>query len=319
MIKWGIIGFGNMGRKFFETFKDPHPKIELAGIASTSKSYKINVKKSQIKFFDNYQDLIKDNNINAVYIATLNQSHKQLVLLALKHNKKILCEKPLGLNSLEIKEINNEIKLNNILFEAIAYRSHPLVNDLKKLIKELPEFGMIKKIESNFGFKVKKIKKSSRLFNKDLGGGSILDLGCYPISFFNLFNKKKMKIFESKLEQCETGVDISGEINLLINDIIEANAKVSFKENLENVCKIYFDNGIIKILEPWLPSKNVILECETKTRYFKKFVKSNLNVYSHQLNKISEVFLENDKNSDNLVKIEESLLIHDILDKWKKN
>ena len=82
--------------------------------------------------------------------------------------------------------------------------------EIGNLIKET-EMGQIKKIVSTFGFKLKKIRKDSRLFSKKLGGGSILDLGCYPVSFFNLFKKdKQMKVIRSKFNLCETDVDING-------------------------------------------------------------------------------------------------------------
>ena len=80
----------------------------------------------------------------------------------------------------EVKELYNLFKNSKSdLVEAIAYRSHPQTFYLLDLLKD-NEIGEVKKIESNFGFKVRKIKKESRLFNKELGGGSILDLGCYP-------------------------------------------------------------------------------------------------------------------------------------------
>ena len=112
-------------------------------------------------------------------------------------------------------------KKENFL-EAIAYRAHPITSMIFEILSD-KEIGQIKKIESSFGFKVKKIKKESRLFNKDVGGGAILDLGCYPISFFNLFNKKNnIKIIKSNFELCDTDVDIDGEIYLKIDNKIDA-------------------------------------------------------------------------------------------------
>ena len=93
----------------------------------------------------------------------------------------------MGLNSEEASAVYEKLKQSDVLFnEGIAYRSHPQTIELLKLIQE-NEIGKIKRIESSFGFKVRKINKRSRLFNSELGGGAILDLGCYPISFFQLF------------------------------------------------------------------------------------------------------------------------------------
>ena len=73
-------------------------------------------------------------------------------------------------------------------------------------------------------------------FSKFLGGGAILDLGCYPVSFFNLFsnNENKINFIKSNFETCNTGVDIDSEIFLNIGKKIEAYAHVSLKKNLNN-------------------------------------------------------------------------------------
>ena len=318
MINWGIIGFGNMGKQYLNCLQKKSQIFNLTGIASQSKQ-KLKSIKNNLIFFNNYDDLIKSDLVDAVYISTLNNTHSKLVQKSLKYGKKILCEKPLAMNLNEVKEIHSLLKdKQNDFIEAIAYRSHPLTTTLLNLIKD-KEMGQIKKIESSFGFKVKKIRKDSRLFNKDLGGGSILDLGCYPISFFNLFNKsKEMKIIKSKINLCETNVDIDGEIVLEINDNIQALGKVSLKKNLDNFCRIFFDNALITLKEPWLPSNKSFIEVETKSRYYKKIINSKKSVYDHQIES-STNFFSNNIVSNNLVNIDESLEIFKILEKWKNN
>ena len=316
MINWGIIGFGNMGKQYANCFRKKSSTFNLIGIASKSKKDSI----KDFEFFDNYNDLIRSELIDAIYISTLNNSHKDLVCQVEKHNKKILCEKPLGMNLKEVKEMYDLLKEKKDSFlEAIAYRSHPQTEALLNLLKH-QEFGEIKKIESSFGFKVKKIKKDSRLFSEKLGGGAILDVGCYPLSFFNLFtNNKKMEVMNSKFNLCETNVDIDGEITLKINDKIEAKGKVSFKENLDNLCKIYCDKAEITLQEPWLPSNKSFIEVETKSRYYKKIISSNKSAYDHQLEASSNFFSKDKKKSKILVNIEESLELSKIIGIWKND
>ena len=321
MINWGIIGLGNIGRKFFECFDFSSTEINLAGYASKSNSKKNSLISKNIQKFDSYEELIESKNIDAVYISTLNNLHKDLILLALKNNKKILCEKPLTINLKEAEEIRNCIKdKKDTLFEAIAYRSHPQTHSLKKILLD-KDIGEVKKIESNFGFKIRKINKESRLFKKEFGGGSILDLGCYPISFFNLFLDKgnQPQIIESEVNYCETNVDIDAKILLKLNDTIQAKAKVSLRENLQNNCKIYCDNATITVPEPWLPSSSTYIEIETKSRYYKEIIKSKLDSYASQLNLVSNVF-KGKLNSENyLVDIDESFKISKTIDLWLKN
>tara|TARA_B110001452_G_scaffold264601_1_gene267857 strand:+ start:1064 stop:2029 length:966 start_codon:yes stop_codon:yes gene_type:complete len=321
MINWGILGMGNIGRKFFECFNHLSPEINLVGYASKSNSKKNSLIFKNLKKFDSYEELIESKSIDAVYISTLNNSHKDLILLALKNDKKILCEKPLAMNLKEVEEIRDALKnKKDTLFEAIAYRSHPQTYSIKKILLD-KDIGEVKKIESNFGFKIRKINKESRLFKKEFGGGSIMDLGCYPISFFNLFldKEKQAQIIESEVNYCETSVDIDAKILLKLNDTIEAKAKVSLRENLQNNCKIYCDNAVITVPEPWLPSNSTYVEIKSKSRYYKEIIKSNMDSYKSQLNLVSNVFKGKLKSETYLVNIDESLKISKIIDLWSKN
>ena len=175
-------------------------------------------------------------------------------------------------------------------------------------------------IDSNFGFKVRKIKRDSRLFDRKVGGGSILDLGCYPISFFYLFsNNMEMKIVNSENSMCETNVDIDGKISLRINDEIDAHGEVSLRYNLSNICKIYCEHAIITVPDPWLPQKKTFIEVETKSRYYKKIILSEKSVYEHQIDASTDFFSDKNPNLDLLIGIEQSLKISKIIDFWKKN
>ena len=313
MISWGIIGLGRMGRQYVDCFKIKSDLFRLSGISSKTSS---NIK--ELNFYNSYEDLIKVKEIDAIYISTLNNTHRDLVILANNYNKKILCEKPLGMNFSEVQELHSLLKKKEEIFlEAIAYRAHPIIPTVFEILND-KEIGQIKKIESNFGFKVRKIKKESRLFNKKVGGGAILDLGCYPLSFFNLFDKKKdIKVIKSNFELCETDVDIDGEIFLKIDSKIDAIGKVSLRENLDNKCRIYCENAIITIPSPWLPTNKTFIEIETKSRYFKRLISSDKNVYQHLLEASSIFFSKKNEKSKFLVGIDESLKISKIIDLWK--
>lgn len=314
MINWGVIGFGRMGKTFTNCFKNTDQLFQLRGIASNSNS------KNKNEFYKNYDDLINSPEIDALYISTLNNTHKDLATRCIKQNKKVLCEKPLGLNLNEVKEIYDLLSdKKDYFFEAIAYRSHPQTLKLKELLEDR-NFGKVKKVEANFGFKVKKIKKDSRLFNKSLGGGSILDLGCYPVSFFSLLTDdfNNLEVIKSDRILCETNVDVHGEIELRLNNQVTAIGRVSLSQNLDNICRVYCENAIITVSSPWLPSEKTFLEIETKGRYFKEFIITKKNVYEHQLENVSLAFKRKNSKNSLLVNIEESLEISRILDEWLK-
>ena len=111
MISWGIIGLGRMGRQYVDCFKIKSDLFRLSGISSKTSS---NIK--ELNFYNSYEDLIKVKEIDAIYISTLNNTHRDLVILANNYNKKILCEKPLGINFSEVNELHSLLKKKEEIF-----------------------------------------------------------------------------------------------------------------------------------------------------------------------------------------------------------
>ena len=324
MIKWGILGLGNMANHFAKAIKEIDNAI-LVSVASKSKIKLIKFSKdhgiSKDFIFNDYKELIKSNSVDSIYISTLNNTHNDLILECVKNNKNILCEKPMGISADEANVVYEKLKHSSVFFnEAIAYRSHPQTIELLKLIQK-NEIGKIKKIESSFGFKIRKINKKSRLFNAELGGGAILDLGCYPISFFQLFlnENEKLKLINAEGSFVSTGVDNYAKINFLSEQNIELNVKISLKENLENNCKIYGTDGTIIVPAPWLPPKKSYLEIIKDNSYYKKFTITDKSVYAIQIENVSNKFNKiKDKENKLLVDINSSVDIMKILDLWRK-
>ena len=207
-----------------------------------------------------------------------------------------------------------------MFFEGIAYLSHPQTTNILDLINN-NEIGEVFSIESTFGFKVRKIKPESRLFNKKLGGGAILDIGCYPMSFISLFLKNENKIVFNEIagEICSTNVDIAASANLTINNKIQCKIKISFKEYLKNNSIIKGTKGNMIVGFPWLPEKKVFLEIYNKSRYYKKFVFSDLSVYANQIKNVSNEFLNNNDNKNRLFDISKSLENMTYLDHWMQS
>ena len=323
MIKWGVIGAGKMGRIFAQSIKDVD-NAKLIAVASLNKKtlelfgndFKIN----EDLRFNNYKAICENSEIDAIYISTLNNTHLDLIKMCAIGKKNILCEKPFCLDLTEAIEAARVIKENNIkFFEAIAYFSHPQTNSLINLINT-NEIGEIKSIESSYGFKVK-IRPESRLFNKKLGGGAILDIGCYPMSFISLFsnNNNEIKFQNIRGEICETNVDIAASAEILVNDKINCKIKVSLKEYFENNSIIYGSKANIKINSPWLPGKKTFLEIYNKNRYYKQFIESDLSVYANQIKNVSNEFLKKISVCDKLFDISKAVKNMKYLDLWIKN
>ena len=311
MINWGILGLGGMGKVFANCIEETSNSKLLGTASKSGKTFKDFKNQS-------YEDIILNKDIHAIYISTLNNTHIKLIKEILNQDKKILCEKPVSTSLEDLLKVKKLIEEKKIQFyEAIAYYSHPQTLEVLNLISN-DEIGEIQSIESNFGFKGK-FKTSSRIFDKSLGGGSIFDLGCYPISFVMLFakNPEKITFISKKLSYAKSGVDDDATAILNYNNEFEGKIHVSIKNNLKNICIIKGSKGSLKINEPWKPDKTSVIEVTNKKHFYVKSIHSKLSVYANQIEKVSESFI-NKNNHSNLFDIEKSLINMKLIDSWLK-
>ena len=252
-INWGLIGLGNISKIFAEAFRNTK-NSNLLAIASKNEQ-KLNSFKNEYSIssdfcFDDYEKLIKCDKVDVVYISLPNSFHKEWIDKCLFYKKKFLVEKPAFNNFKDAKEVEDKIlKEKNFFSEGFMYKFNPQFKKIIELVRN-NEIGKIISIKSTFGVnlitkkkffffkKKRKIDPESRLFSKKLGGGCILDLGCYPISFStslislqNEINFEKFVIVNCKKEVGETGVDIDSSLEYNFNNEINVEVASSFKKN----------------------------------------------------------------------------------------
>lgn len=215
-IKWGIIGLGNIANKFAQAIK-AMDTVSLEGVASRDKGKSIAFGKvfdvPSEKCHGSYEDLVKDDNIDVIYIAVPNVFHKQLSILCLKNGKAVLCEKSVAMNGNEIREVINAAEENQLFFmEAMKTRFLPINQKMKFLIQD-GRIGEVRFLQADFGFSAP-FDPMHRLFNKCLGGGALLDVGIYNVSFSAFIFGNHPNIIQSNLYTGKSGVDESVSVNL---------------------------------------------------------------------------------------------------------
>ena len=337
IINWGIIGLGNIAHEFSKAFVKTK-NAKLLAIASKDEN-KLKKFRQQfnvdLKFsFKNYQELIDCDEVDIVYIALPNSLHKQWVLSAIKNKKNILVEKPATINFSEANEIRDHLKKTNIFFsEAFMYRYHPQIQSVIKIIKD-NKIGNLLSMESSFGediltkkklfffIKKKEIDPKSRKFDKNLGGGCILDLGCYPSSFSlligslkNKLNTNSLKIVNVIVEKGETGVDIDSKAELSFQDGFRSKIHASFKNNLGSKSVIYGEKGTIFLNNSW-SGGNIIVHSKDNSEQKLSFA-NNKNIYGYQIEEISKNLIQGlNKINFPIMSLEETLLNMKIIDDW---
>ncbi len=205
-INWGIIGLGKIANRFANDIALSGNAV-LYAVASRdlTKAKNFSQKYNAFKYFNSYEKLLKDPDIDVVYIATPHTFHFENVMKCLKYGKHVLVEKPMGMNGKEVSTIINEAKSRNLfLMEGIWTRFIPATKKLIELLK-LNIIGDIISVKADFGFKAY-FDPQSRIFNKSLGGGSLLDIGIYPI-YLSLLVLGIPADIKAMARITETGVD----------------------------------------------------------------------------------------------------------------
>ena len=310
-LNWGIIGLGSIAQKFAEGFNDTDNAKLLAAASQNPKrlsSFEEKFKLDKKYLFNNYDKLINCKDVDIVYIALPNAYHYDWTIKSIENNKNVLVEKPATINFKEAKNIENLLLSKDIFFgEAFMYRYHPQISLLLNIIKN-DEIGNPLSMHSYFGTNIltkkklfffnkkKKIDKKNRLFNKYLGGGCILDLGCYPSSLsilisslINTSNKKNYKLTNVHKEVGETLVDIHSYAELIFEKNFVSKIGASFKENLGMESRIIGEKGSIILNNTWLGSQNLVKIKDNMKHVLD--VNSEKNIYSYQIQNISKNIL----------------------------
>ena len=254
-IRWGIIGLGKIANKFATDLASIET-AELVAVASRNIQNANNFaeKHNAKKAYSSYEELAKDTNVDAVYIATPHSFHKEHAILCLQNKKAVLCEKPFAMNLSEVTEMIQVAKENNVLLmEALWSFFLPHFTYVLDLVKS-EKFGKLKSLEADFGFHTP-YNTDSRLFKKDLGGGSLLDIGIYPI-FAALATLGEPDAIHAKATFFENGADASCDMVFQYKNA-KATLKSTLLEETPSVAILKFDKATVKLNRQFHQSSSI--------------------------------------------------------------
>ena len=245
-INWGIIGLGNIAHKFAtDLLTVEGTKLYAIASRNQERADEFASKYNATKAYDSYEALTRDKNIDAVYIATPHALHKENTLLCLDNGIAVLCEKPFAMDSDEVHEMITKAKEKKVLLmEALWTYFLPHYQYVLKALDE-KIYGNVLKLEADFGF-YRAFDNSSRLFNKSLGGGSLLDIGIYPI-FAALSALGIPKNIKAKATYFENGIDSSCDMVFEYDNNTKGILKSTLIEDTPTEAIFHCEKGIIKI------------------------------------------------------------------------
>lgn len=247
MLKFAVIGCGNLAMKY------SIPAIINSGSSSivvcidpNRRGQKQAVKeKFDLPLVTNLNEAIQNYDFDAVYIAAPTGVHKKIVLSAAKYKKHILCEKSLGSNIQEVKEMVEVCKKNNVaLFEGFMYQFHTQHKFVRNLIDK-GEIGIPFHFQGTFGFPP--INESDFRYNKDLGGGVVLDAGSYTVHAARHFFNAEPLTCNAVLENEDKEVEIRGTALLNFGESRTASLIFGFNNMYQSKYVIWGTKGTITL------------------------------------------------------------------------
>jgi len=257
-IKFGIIGCSSIAKKSTipAIITNKNSIVEMIGSRSITKAEKF-AKEFDCNKFGNYEDVLKNENIDAVYISLPTSMHEKWAIKAAKAGKHILCEKSLTLSYASAKKIVKECKNNNVkIRENFVFKFHPQHKKILDIITK-NKIGTVHSFSAKYGFNSLFSNKNFR-FNKKLGGGALNDIGCYLISACShVFKDLPTSVFCNLEINKKFNIDYRGSILLTFSKNRTALVSFSYDDYFQSTYDIWGTRGLIRTERAFNVSKNM--------------------------------------------------------------
>lgn len=327
-LAWGILGAGRIAHTFARNLAQSSSGY-LAGVASRQlekaeqfASEFAQEGKAKATAYGSYEALLADPTINAVYIGTPHTLHAEWSIRAARAGKHILCEKPVGLNYPEAMAVAEAVRENKVFFmEAFMYRAHPQTARIVEIIRS-GVLGEIRLVQASFAFN-SSFSPESRLYQQELGGGGILDVGCYPMSMVRLVAGAAVGLpFAEPTElralgslHPESGVDVRATALLSFKSGILAQISTGIDGAHENSLRIHGSAGTLFVPTPWLPQQQTYLTLVVGGKEERIEIATEAPLYSFEIDAVAAHTAEGEAPA---MPIADTLGNMAALDQWRK-
>ncbi|MBO3313104.1 Gfo/Idh/MocA family protein [Clostridium perfringens] len=245
-LKWGILGPGNIARDFAQALNRVNGEVYAVASRNKERAEKFARENNVKKAYGSYDEIIKDENIDVVYIATPHSNHYEYIIKSLNNNKHVLCEKAITVNERELEEALKIAREKNLVLEEAMTLFHmPLYEKVIKKINK-KDLGKVNMVQVSFG-SFKEYDENNRFFNLDLAGGALLDIGTYALSFARYFLSSMPEEILSTVKKAKTGVDEESGIILKTKEDEIATISLAFRSKMPKRGIVSCDNGFITI------------------------------------------------------------------------
>jgi len=313
-VNWGIIGLGNIAHLFAEDLQRSKRSI-LHGVASRdiNKAEIFGRKFNSDRCYGSYEELVNDPDIDVIYIATPHSFHHEHTMMCFKKGKAVLCEKPMGIHSSEVRSMIEEARSQKLfLMEGVWTRFIPATEKLLELLHD-NAIGDLLFMRADFGFRSHS-DPESRLYNKALGGGSLLDIGIYPV-YMSLLTLGFPTDIKAMARMTTTDVDSYCSMLFSYENGAKAVLESTFEAETPTEAYLHGSSGSLKIHSRFHHSEKITISRNGEEEILD--IKYDVNGYIHEIEEVNSCLLQNKTESSKLP-LQTSLDLIDILDKVKE-
>jgi xylose dehydrogenase (NAD/NADP) len=266
-LRWGLLGTARINQAVIGPIRSSK-NSEIIAVASRSQDNAAQYAESWgiPHFYSSYEALLADPEIDVIYNSLPNGLHAEWSIKALQMGKHVLCEKPITTSIMEMDAVKQaSMKTGKVIAEAFMYRHHPQTLRVKEMV-DTGEIGNLQLIRGSFCYT--NTRPNNPRFDPQLGGGSLWDVGCYPISYARfLTGEEPNEVYGSQVTG-PTGIDVlySGQLSFPAGVISQF--ECSFISPFKALMEITGDEGRIIIPEPYKPGKRskMFLERDGQTQ-----------------------------------------------------
>ena len=309
-INWGILGPGKIARKFAEDLSLSETGM-LFAVASRdiNKAREFGEKHNSVKHYGSYAELADDPEVDAIYVATPHVFHFENTMMCLKKGKAVLCEKPMGIDREQVETMVREAQSRDLfLMEGIWTRFIPATERMLEILNQ-NLIGDLSFISADFGFKAP-YDPESRLYNKELAGGSLLDIGIYPI-YLSLLTLGMPENIQAVARMTQTGVDSYCSMLFDYENGSKANLNSTLEANTPTEAIIYGEKGHVKLHKSFHHAQKITFSTENEEI---EEIPYRGNGYFHEIEEVNQCLFNQQKESTKLP-LKTSLELISLLDK----
>lgn len=311
IVKWGILGTSFISEVMADAINHSRTsQLTAIGSRSLEKGEYFSQKFSVPFIYNDYQSLIEDKNIDAVYIGLPNHLHKEWIIRAANAGKHILCEKPFVLNQNEMHEVIASVEKNKVIcMEALMYRYHPFTHKLSEIITS-KILGDIKLLTATYTANIAHLANPT-------ASGAIRNLGCYPVSLIRLLANAE-PIEMTAMGRLKPDKQNDSQASALLKFPNEVMAVVSTADDVEMHWhfEAHGTAGSLKVISnPWLPdSTNQCVIYKNNEKPIEIIVSAEKPLYTYQIDTVNQCIFQNSDAKP--ISLQDSLGNVVVLENW---